>query len=203
MPAAAKKVSSARKPKTIQEVQRLENAKRKLKHKQKSQAQATKSAKKGSAKQAPPTSTTKKAASAKENTKRGRTATKASNEGKTSTRKGRKRGRASQSSGTNPMIFAAAGIMVTGIIVLVILLNQDSGPKESSAPVVPVQTFNSGDDVVRRSPLKKYQSLAEAPKGITLYKDRKTGEFIDPSGLPPAYRARYTKNTKDFARISN
>ena len=57
---------------------------------------------------------------------------------------------------------------------------------------------------IRRSPLRVYKTLEEAradSPNKTFYKDKMSGNFIDPSGLPPAYRERYTKNTKDFERI--
>jgi hypothetical protein len=179
LPAVAKKVSSTRKPTSIKEVQRLEEAKRKLKHKKKAQAQLSKNSK-------PSKSESPKSA-------RGKSAK--------PDRKSRSRSRAPAKS-TNPLIFVGAGIIAIGAIALIAILNQSSPKQKSEAPT-PVQSIRTTEEPIRRSPLKRYTSLSQAPKGVVLYKDRKTGEYIDPSGLPSGYRARYTKNTKDFARVSN
>jgi hypothetical protein len=52
-------------------------------------------------------------------------------------------------------------------------------------------------------PIKRYPSLAEAPKGITLYQEKATGVVLDVSDLPETYRTRYSKNKEFFREIKN
>lgn len=76
---------------------------------------------------------------------------------------------------------------------------QETPPPARREP--PRNTTREPDEPRRSGGLKVYQSLQEAPQNGFLVRDKKTKEILDISGLPPAFRSRYSKNPQDYEVI--
>jgi len=205
LPTATKKVSSTKKPVSVSDVKRIEDAKRKLKHRKKAVAQPAKASKAATPKSASAKSTKSTKSSSTTRTPKAASSAKSGRHAAASSKKDKKsrsRSRSAPQGGTNPLIFAVAGIAITGAIVIGIFLSQDS-PKADSTPATPVQAQRTNEEPVRRGGLKQYSSRDEAPKGVVLYYNKQTRKYEDPSALPPSYQTRYSKNTNIYRRVQN
>lgn len=54
---------------------------------------------------------------------------------------------------------------------------------------------------IRRGGIRTFDSLAEAPRNLKLYRNKQTGKIYDISGLPSLYQSRYSKNPQLFEEI--
>ena len=49
--------------------------------------------------------------------------------------------------------------------------------------------------------IRSYARISDAPKGAELFRNKRTGEIIDISGMPSGYKSRYSKN-KTYSKVS-
>ena len=121
--------------------------------------------------------------------------------------------KAKKTKGSTNVIFGAVGALVISIGFIVYLATSKpahltkSESSTSTEEGQPTKKNSGNDDAWGKSyennPVKIYKDLASAPKGITLYQDRATGNYYDVRKVNEMVRTRYTKNINDYREVKN
>ena len=109
--------------------------------------------------------------------------------------------------GSLNLIFGVVAVVVSSAFVVYLVVSKPKPKVKTESPAAVVEKQQNNDDAwgksYQSSPIKIYKKLSEAPKGITLYLDRKTGEYYDVRDVNEMVRTRYTKNVNDYQAVKN
>lgn len=112
------------------------------------------------------------------------------------------------SKGSLNLIFGAIVVLAVSGFVVYLVLSKPKPKTNTENPVAVSEKKQQNQDeawgkATQNSPVKIYKNLSQAPKGITLYLNRSTGEYYDVREVNETYRSRYTKNVNDYQAVKN